>query len=133
MSVLNGTNLRLQLDGNTVACAKSCTLSMEKDLLDATCKDSGGAKEHITGNYGWSLEVTALLNFAATVGITELGTALINGTSFTALFNTGDSGDTQWTGTVDPSSLQITSNDNEVIEYSGTLQGTGALTQSATA
>ena len=129
MARINGRTLRLQLDGNTVACAKTCTLNIEQELPDATCKDSAGAKEHINGNYGWSLDVTALLDFASTVGITELGTSIINGTSFTALFTTGVSNDTEWTGTVDPSSLQVTAGDGEVIEYSGTLQGTGALTQ----
>jgi len=129
MPKINGKNLRLQLDGNTIACAKSCSLSIEQDLPDATCKDSAGWAEHINGLKSWSLEVTALLDFASTVGLVDLGTALIAGTSFTALFTTGTSTNYEWTGTVDPSSLSVTANNEEAVEYSGSLKGTGALTQ----
>lgn len=129
---LDGRLLRIKIDGNTVACAKECTLNMERDLLDSSCKDGAGNKSHISGLFGWSIDVSALVDFSATVGVTDLGTAIINGTQLTAVFETGVSGDTSWTGTVDLSSLSITSANGAIVEYSGTMQGTGALTQAIT-
>jgi len=125
----DGRLLRIKIDGNTVACARECTLNIEQDLPDASCKDDAGWNAHINGQKSWSLDVSALTDFSTTVGVTDLGTALINGTSVTVLFTTGVSGDTEWTGTADISSLSITAANGAVSEYSGTIQGTGALTQ----
>jgi predicted secreted protein len=128
----DGRLLRLKIDGYTVACAKSCSLNITRDLLDASCKSStGGAKEHITGQYGWSVDVSALMDFSSTIGVTDLGTAIINATQVAIDFTTGVSGDTHWTGNADPSDLSITADNGSVSEYSGTLQGTGELTQAS--
>ena len=133
MARIDGRTLRLQIDGDTVACAKECTLNIDQDLPDASCKDDAGWNAHINGQKGWSVDVTALLDFAATVGIADLGTALIAGTSVVVLITTGVSNDTQWTGTADISNLTFTASNGAAVEYSGSMQGTGALTQSTVA
>lgn len=129
---IDGRLLRLKIDGNTVACAKECTINFERELLDSSCKDGAGNKSHINGLFGWNIDVTALLDFSATVGVTDLGTAIINGTQITVVVETGVSGDTSWAGSADLSGLSITASNGAIVEYSGTIQGTGALTQSIT-
>lgn len=132
MAKINGSNLVLKIDGVAVACSKSCSLSIEQDLPDASCKGSNGWAEHINGQKSWSIECEGLLDFSATYGGQSASTALINGTSATLLFTTGTSNDIEWTGTANVSSLSIESGMEDVVTYSASFTGTGALTQQTT-
>lgn len=60
MSKINGTNVLLYADGSLIACERSCTVNLEQDMPDATCKSSGGWGEHINGLRRASVDFEAL-------------------------------------------------------------------------
>jgi len=49
MAKINGTDLLVYADGTLIAYQKTCTVTWEQDLPDATTKDSGGWEEHLNG------------------------------------------------------------------------------------
>jgi len=49
MAKINGTDLLVYADGTLIAYQKTCTVSWEQDLPDATTKDSSGWEEHLNG------------------------------------------------------------------------------------
>ena len=49
MAKINGTSFLLYSNGTVIAAQKSCTVSWEQDLPDATTKDGAGWAEHILG------------------------------------------------------------------------------------
>jgi len=65
-----------------------------------------------------------LADFFDTTGVQEVGTALLTSATTDHV---------QWTGSAYPESLNVSINIEGVVEVSGTLQGSGALTKSASA
>jgi len=49
MAKINGSDLLVYANGTLIAYQKSCTVSWEQELPDATAKDSGGWEEHLNG------------------------------------------------------------------------------------
>jgi len=124
-------NMKIYIGGTPVAitCQVNATLSQTKEMFQITCKDSGSVAENLPGTKSWSISGSANLAFDATYGIEELQTAYNSDTALSAVFQTGVTGDSKWSGDGHLSSLEITADGNDsAVEFSFEITGTGALT-----
>jgi TP901-1 family phage major tail protein len=134
--LVNGTLISIYKDVagtlTKIANATSHSIDISKDMIDVTNKDSAGAKEFIAGEYG-SLNVEGIFEEDASVStqgqsFKDLLTDLLAGTSVTVVMTTNSTGDQKLTGSAFFSSLSLSAPNNDKATFTGTLQGTGALT-----
>lgn len=70
MAKINGTSFLLYSNGTLIAAQKSCTVSWEQDLPDATTKDGAGWAEHILGSRSATCDFDCLVS---TTGLSASG------------------------------------------------------------
>jgi predicted secreted protein len=80
MSALNGSDILLY-DADTdfpLMCQRSVTVTLNDNMIDATCKQSGGYSESLPGLRDFAFTADALVDFdegASDIGITTLYTS----------------------------------------------------------
>jgi predicted secreted protein len=134
---VNGTLISIYKDVSgtlkKIANATSNSIDISKDMIDVTSKDSAGAKEFIAGEYGYTLNVEAIFEDDQSVGASQISykdlvTDLLAGTLLTIVLTSNVSGDEKYTGAAFFSSLSLSAPNNDKATWTGTLQGSGALT-----
>ncbi|NBQ47721.1 MAG: hypothetical protein EBU33_04605 [Sphingobacteriia bacterium] len=134
---VNGTLISIYKDVSgslkKIANATSHSFDVSKDMIDVTSKDSAGAKEFIAGEYGYTLNVEAIFEDDASVGATQqsfkdLAADLLAGTLLTIVISTNVTGDEKYTGSAFFTTLSLSAPNNDKATWTGTLQGSGALT-----
>lgn len=124
-----GRNLLLYLNGNAIANSKSASLSINANLVDATTKDSSGWMEYeAAGNKGATLSTDALLALDASYTADDIFTLLSAGTTVTWRYSTNTTGDYYFTGSAKVADMSLSANDGDLMQYSITLNVTGAVT-----
>lgn len=153
MAVINGTSFQIFIptedvstdDASTVwlpvAASKSCTLNVNADTPDASTKGSAGWAEFDEGQKNWDVSFDGLVDFADS-------TALASGTSanFSDLYTYLDGRNTikvaigvegtdeeYFYGDAFVNSISATADLEQPVSFSGTAQGTGALTKASIA
>lgn len=126
---IDGRNIRIYVDTYPVACAQSGTFTINKDMIDVTCKDSSGNYEVIPGQVSWEGSCDGVIDFSSTFGYNEAATKLLAGTAVTLKWSTEVSGDVEFTGSAYLTSVEASGGTNEAATLSISFQGTGALTQ----
>ncbi len=128
MALVNGTDLVLYvLDGATNKAfghSRSFTLNVEANPIDATSRSSSGWSEFIMGSRSFTLDFEGLVDYSDDINVEWLETAIENKTKFLIKFTTNLAGDLVYNGYVYISNMTIDSNMEDVVTYSGTLQGT---------
>lgn len=115
--------------GTNIADTNGWTLNMTRDMADASAQGDG-AKKSLSGQYGW----TAGFNGSLCLGNTQqkaVHDAMLSGavlTGATALEFVLDAAANYYTGDCYAQSFQITSAINDIVKFTASLQGTGALT-----
>jgi predicted secreted protein len=134
---VNGTLISIYKDVSgtlkKIANATSNSLDISKDMIDVTSKDSAGAKEFIAGEYGYTLNVEAIFEDDSSVGAGQISYKdlvidLLAGTLVTIVMTSNVTGDEKYTGSAFFSSLSLSAPNNDKATWTGTLQGSGALT-----
>jgi len=130
MAVINGTNFLLKKGGTELGHTTSATLSLSVDTPDATTKSSGGFQEVIAGTISGEISFEGLVDFADTnENAEELGDTLLARTEVEYVFEGGAVGNQKWTGNGIISSLEITSEAESPVTYSGTVVLTSTIVQ----
>jgi len=128
MALVNGTNLVLYASDGGVDKAfghsRSFTLNVEANTIDATSRASAGWSEFIMGSRSFSLDFEGLVSYDDDINVEWLQTAVENKTKFLVKFTDNIAGDLIYNGYVYISSLSVDSPNEDVVTYSGTLQGT---------
>ncbi len=128
MALVNGTDLVLYvLDGvnnRAFGHSRSFTLNVEANPIDATSRDSSGWSEFIMGSRSFTLDFEGLVDYSDNIDPAWLETAVENKTKFLVKFTTNLAGTLVYNGYVYVSSLTIDGPMEDVVTYSGTLQGT---------
>ena len=129
MAKLDGYVFALRLGGSAITGRVTSSLNIDWDMLDATTADSSQAKEYLAGESGWSVSVEGKLDSTETYAVTALKTA--GDTRTVVVMKLGRLTDDarQWSGNVLVQSLSISMPKNDVVTWTATLQGTGALTE----
>lgn len=55
-----GVDVLIYADGKKIAGQRDCTISINGDSIDTTCKDNGSWKTAAVGLLGWSISLTAI-------------------------------------------------------------------------
>ena len=123
MAVINGTNLLLYADGTLIAAQKSCTITVEQDLFDATNKESAGWARHGNGLLSAKIDFDALVSTTGK-SYTELMAYVIARSSILlAITGLGYT----MVGEVDLSSISISASQESAMGLSGSLKVKGEL------
>ena len=130
MAVINGTNFLLKKGGVEIGHTTSATLSLSVETPDATTKSSGGFQEVIAGTISGEISFEGLVDFAdSNENAEELGDTLLARTEVEYIFEGGATGNQKWTGNGYISSLEISSEAENPVTYSGTIVLTSTIVQ----
>lgn len=139
-TIINGTDLILEVNGVAIAGAKSHSISVKGTERDISSKDSGQWKESAMGRFSWDCKVDGLVSFDA--GVTNYASLMalcIAKTAITvrSINNTGGTvsagvisplaGAYIQSGTANILSVDLTSGDDANATFSVALSGIGAL------
>lgn len=136
MAKFNGTSILVTVDGDAIAEAQEHSIEVSHNLADASTKDSAGWAEFISAQRGATINVSALVDYAAdtdasSTGFFDLFTeGIVNRTEFTLVFGTTASGNTIMTAQAYLTSLSQNAPSEDVVSYSASFQITGAITTS---
>jgi len=129
--VFNGTNLLLQVEGDTIGHTTSCSLTISHDLPDATTKDSNGFSEVISGLRSGEISFEGLVDYSDAASAIELIDYILNRTVVTCVFGTSVTGDAIYTAEGYISSVEQSAEMESTVSYSGLITLTGAIVKSA--
>ncbi len=125
--VFNGTNLLLQVEGDTIGHTTSCSLTISHDLPDATTKDSNGFSEVISGLRSGEISFEGLVDYSDAASAIELIDYILNRTVVTCVFGTSVTGDAIYTAEGYISSVEQSAEMESTVSYSGSITLTGAM------
>lgn len=125
----NGTDILVYVDGVAVAHATSHSLNVNADMIDATTKSSAGWKDILPGLRDWSIDCEGLVAYDAAEGFSEAFADINSRTQVVVKFSTEETGDKRYTGNAYVSSLSASAPLEDVVTYSLSFTGDGALSE----
>jgi predicted secreted protein len=127
MAILNGTLIKLY-DGSTpIALLTSSDLTLEREMLDVTNKDSDNWKEVIAGNRSFSFSGEIFNDPAETYNLEDLYTKWEAGTEITMKLSSEVTGQKKFTGAVLINNIAIATPQGQPSTVSVEFTGTGPL------
>lgn len=133
----NGVSFILQTspDGgvtwHTIAGAKKAVLKRKTTPIDTTTKDDNGDESNLPGKRGWTVDFDQLW-VSGDAGQLDIQAAQAAGTQLQIKLQYGSGSDT-YVGTCTVTTIDEDMPDNEAVTYTGSLQGSGALTKAGLA
>ena len=116
-----------------VACATDAQLSLNTELRDATCKDTGGWRDILPGLKSGQITTSGLYkddDAPTDGGFTDLYDDWSAGTEVTVRFSTEVVGDTYYEASAYITSLELNSSGvDENVSYSATFEIAGTITK----
>jgi hypothetical protein len=125
---INATLFKLYNGANTIGYAEDVQFEFSAETIEVTTKDSGGYAEYIHGKKSFSGTVGLKFREDATYGYNDLMTLANAGTSFTAKWSTGVTGDKYEQGTVFITSISRGGGAESSFDAQVSLQGSSTLT-----
>ena len=126
---VNGTTMILDIDGTLISCETHSNLSLTKDMIETTCKDSGSSKTYIAGEGGGTIDVTANYSQSPAYGYSEAFAAYDAGTEIVWKFGSTVATEKYYTGSAIFSDIALANPQNDKSTWTGTLQITGTVTE----
>ena len=140
MAVIDGTDLRIYINGNPIGHATSCTLDLSKEIRETVSKDNiGGWAEKEGGQKSATLQfegfytLDANLGGVAVSGADDLFDAFDGDAVIAWKFSDEVSGNIEYSGNAIMSSLSFGAPVNENATHSGSLEVTGAVAKATIA
>lgn len=141
MNVVNGTDLLVwyKPDGGDLGkiyCSTSCTLNINQESTEASCKDSAQWAAAVPGKKTWDVSVDGLYdpdhvdagpNDKNFIGIADLFVDPTQTNEVDLIFGEGGVGLYVWTGKAFLTSCSLTGDDGSPASWSCTFQGVGPL------
>jgi len=138
MSVINGNKLRVDVGYGVpypLLCANSCSLTINQDTIDSSCKDSVQWETLTSGKKSWEITTDGLyveseLYRTSVVNLTDF---IINSRKLAIGFKTyNDIGTSiiNWHGYAYLTSISVNGDKDGAATYSATFKGIGELSQS---
>lgn len=116
---LNGTDLKLFVDSVEVGYLTSISVSSDADTLDTSNQSTGKFRENIMGRMGSTVSFDGLFRFDATEGFTQFFDDMKTGTAVSILVSNENAGDSEFAGSANITSIELSISDNEVVTFSG--------------
>lgn len=135
MAIEQGTKFKLYelASGGTkklIANLRSNGINFEGETIDISTKESNNWRQYMGGYRSFSIEANGLVDFDAGGSKTDASALLahfMNNTTLTVV-SESDSGGPSFEGDTIISNFDITADHENAIEFTLTLQGTGAIT-----
>lgn len=128
MALINGSQILVQIDSDTVLHTTNATLTINQDLPDATTKGSGGWADHIHGLRDYSVTIEGYAAYNTSTGnVVDLADLVLDRDTATFEFAPTGAGNVKFTGTVSLASLELGSEQEATATLSSTLTGKGPL------
>jgi hypothetical protein len=129
MAIQNGTLIKLY-DGTTaIALLTSSDMSLEREMLDATNKDSNNWKEVQPGLKSYSFSAELYHDPAQAYNLYDLYTKWDAGTALTMKLSSEIGGEKKYTGTVYIANISVSTPANQLSTVSVEFTGSGALAE----
>lgn len=125
-----GVKVFIRVGGKTIAGQRSATFNTEKNMVDATHKQTAGWAQNIPGQGSWSIDTDGLVLSGATpdeesTNLKALLQAYLNDELLDVEFN--DPTGISFSGQAYMTSLPIEAPMDDVMTYSTSLSGQGAF------
>lgn len=139
MAIISGTDLVVKFGTaaaeNVTVCGTSCTLNINQQVTEISCKGSGQWFDGTEGQKSWEVTCDNLYDpAAASGGFIDISDLLITGpNTCSVVFGQEGSGDTIWTGTAQVASASLNGPDNESATWTVTFTGLGELVKGTVA
>lgn len=148
MATIMGQDLQLFVSGKTLGCATSCSVEINSDDIDISCKDTGDWGATKRGKMSWTASSDDLMVVA---DYSKLVDAMIAGTALDLVYSTvsnkSAAQDPDEDGHITPtdgwkknndmyygkatiSSISLTAGNGEIATYTVNFNGVGKLTKS---
>lgn len=130
-TIVNGTDLRFYIGGTAIGEATSCTLSITRETRQTITKDNVAEWTSFEpGQKSATMTAEGLVSYDTTnEKVTDLFTALDNGTVLVCRFTDDTATHPYWEASVLCTSLEIGAPVNDNSTYSATFTVRGAITQ----
>ena len=131
--VILGTAILQSIDGQTILCSTSATLTITNEEIETTCKDNDGAYTSIPGMQKWSIQIQGNIVYDNATGVRDLQELAMSKATTEAMFGVLDNPDDPvFTGDAFVSSLVLTGGQNSPGTWDVTLSPRGPLSLSNT-
>lgn len=130
---INGTDLLLTIDGVAIGCATTNSFSVETEMIDAACKESGSFYDASPGMHTATLSTEGLVKIDTPADPTKMRAwDMLNlqmaKTLIDFSFGTAASGENSVTGKAYITSFEMNAGDKENATYSVEMQVVGEFT-----
>lgn len=131
--VINGTLLKVYVNGTAIAHTTSAELSLTKNTRDSSSKDSGNWEDALYARGSWEVSGDFLQAEDAAYGFTDLFALIENETTVTLKLSSEVTGDNYYTGSALLTSLNRSAPDQDNVSGSFSFKGSGALSEATVA
>tara|TARA_R110000851_G_scaffold220472_3_gene373261 strand:- start:651 stop:1064 length:414 start_codon:yes stop_codon:yes gene_type:complete len=125
---LNGTSHKIEIDGVLLGYSKDASVALSKNILDTSNKDAGAWSTSLGGRNSFTISGSALLRYDATEGASQLFADVVAGTVLPVKVTNSNTGDNEFAGSVIVNSWEISFPDDDLVEFSFEMTGSGAAT-----
>ena len=132
MAILNGTNVTVTLGGNVVTHTTDCSISLNREYIDVSTKDSSGARALLARQKSVSISINGLAELNAANGHAALSAAQLAGTALAVVFDLDDgANDETYTCNCVVTSCELSGGVEDAATFSATLESTGDITRAS--
>ena len=125
MSAIKGLDVLIKVGSQVVGGQRNASLEMSAETIDTTVKTTGGWASKIPGIKSWTSSCDGIY-FLNDAGLKAAQTAFMNGTSVQLDFSKGE--DLVYSGQAVITSMSVEAGQEDVVSYTISFEGTGALT-----
>jgi len=80
MAVINGNDVGIYVNNQLIGCLTANNIDLNRELIEATCKDNDGARNVLLGGISGSIPFAGNFNAASSYGLSQLLDVILNGT-----------------------------------------------------
>ncbi len=128
MAAIKGLDVLIKVGSQVVGGQRNGSLEMSAETIDTTVKSTGGWAAKIPGIKSWTSSCDGVY-FLDDAGLTAAQTAFMNGTEVKLEFSKGT--ELVYSGQAIITSMSVEAGQEDVVSYTISFEGTGALTVGA--
>ena len=128
MSAIKGLDVLIKVGSTVVGGQRNASLEMSAETIDTTVKSTGGWAAKIPGIKSWTSSCDGVY-FLDDAGLAAAQTAFMNGTEVKLEFSKASG--LAYSGQAVITSMSVEAGQEDVVSYTISFEGTGALTVGA--
>ena len=125
MSAIKGLDVLIKVGSQVVGGQRNASLEMSAETIDTTVKTTGGWAAKIPGIKSWTSSCDGVY-FVDDTGLEAAQTAFMNGTAVSLEFS--NSNGLSYSGQAVITSMSVEAGQEDIVSYTISFEGTGALT-----